>query len=300
MSAHGTIKRYILIVEKTASAKFPSFRNLKTHLANHGFEISERTLQRNIEQIRYEFGIEIKYDRSQNGYFVDKEASINIDAFMKFLEITATADLLTESLKDSKDILNYISFEAEGNLKGIENLKLFLFAAKNHRKILFTHQNFETGKKKNYRMKPYLLKEYQNRWYIIGLIPGIDEFRTFAIDRIESLEVLSDTFKPDLKLNPVNLFENILGLTYSKGEPEEVILSFTPLRGKYIQALPLHRSQEIIKESEKEVMVRLRVIPNFELKQKILMSGCDVTVIRPKWFVDSMKLELLNALNMYK
>ena len=46
-----------------------------------------RELQRNIEQICYEFGIEIKYDKTQNGYYIDKEESFNYDAFMKFLEI---------------------------------------------------------------------------------------------------------------------------------------------------------------------------------------------------------------------
>ena len=172
MSAQGTIKRYLLIIEKITSTKSPSFQVLRGHLLDHGFEISERTLQRNIEQIRYEFGIEIKYNRTQNGYYIDKEESINYDAFMKFLEIVSTADLLTESLKDGKDAMSYISFETDGNLKGIENLKSLLFAIKNHRIIFFTHENFETGKRKSYRMKPYLLKEYQNRWYIVGLIKG--------------------------------------------------------------------------------------------------------------------------------
>jgi predicted DNA-binding transcriptional regulator YafY len=73
MSAQGTIKRYLLIIEKITSTKSPSFQVLRGHLSDHGFEISERTLQRNIEQIRYEFGIEIKYDRTQKGYHVDKE-----------------------------------------------------------------------------------------------------------------------------------------------------------------------------------------------------------------------------------
>jgi predicted DNA-binding transcriptional regulator YafY len=108
MSRQGTIKRYLLIVEKITLTKSPSFKVLRDHLLDHGFEISERTLQRNIEQIRYEFGIEIKYDRTQNGYYVDKEESINYDAFMKFLEIVSTADLLTESLKDGKEAMSYI------------------------------------------------------------------------------------------------------------------------------------------------------------------------------------------------
>ena len=123
MSAQGTIRRYILIVEKVSSTSYPSFKVLSDYLFENGFEISQRTLQRNIEQIRYEFGIEIKYDRTKNGYFIDKETSINLDSFLRFLEIAGTANLLTESLKDGRNTLNYISFEAQGNLKGIENLK---------------------------------------------------------------------------------------------------------------------------------------------------------------------------------
>ncbi len=299
MSAQGTIKRYLLIVEKITSTKSPSFQVLRGHLSDHGFEISERTLQRNIEQIRYEFGIEIKYNRTENGYYVDKEESFNYDAFMKFLEIVSTADLLTESLKDGKDTMSYISFETDGNLKGIENLKSFLFAIKNNRIIFFTHENYETGKRKSYRMKPYLLKEYQNRWYIVGLIKG-NEFRTFGIDRIESVELLTDTFTPDPKLNPAKLFENIVGLTFSMGKPEDVILSFTHLQGKYIQALPLHRSQQIIKGTKDEFLVKLSVIPNFELKQKILMLGDSVKVLQPEWLAKEIKSVLINALKLYK
>ena len=116
---------------------------------------------------------------------------------------------------------------------------------------------------------------------------------------MESTELLNDIFKPDPKLNPAKLFENIIGLTYSDDEPEEVILSFTPLQGKYIKALPLHKSQEIIKETEKEVLVKLTVIPNFELEQKILMMGDSVKVIEPSWFVDEIKLSIKKTLDQY-
>ena len=300
MSAHGTIRRYTLIIEKLISHQNPSFQILKEYLHDHGFEISPRTLQRDIEQIRNEFAVEIKYNRSKNGYYIDKDDSINFDAFLRFLEIVGTANLISESLKDGKGTLNYISFESQGSLKGIENLKSLLFAIKNHRKITFIHENFETGKTRKYSVKPYLLKEYQNRWYVIGLLPGLNEFRTFAIDRIEKVEVLSETFEPNNKINPAKLFENTIGLVYSYNKLEEVILSFTPLQAKYVKSLPLHKSQEIIKETNKEVIVKLKVIPNYELMQKILMIGYQVKVLEPEWFKEDIMKSLKENLKNYE
>jgi predicted DNA-binding transcriptional regulator YafY len=148
-------------------------------------------------------------------------------------------------------------------------------------------------------LKPYLLKEYQNRWYVVGLLVGLNEFRSFGIDRIENIEVLNETFKADHKLNPSQLFENTIGLTYSNNKLEEVILSFTPLQAKYVKSLPLHKSQEIVKETNKEVIVKLKVIPNFELKQKILMLGDQVKVIEPKWFAKDIKKVLKATLKFY-
>ncbi|MCC6691397.1 MAG: WYL domain-containing protein, partial [Bacteroidia bacterium] len=259
MSSQGTIRRYTLTLEKIKSIKCPSFGELRDYLFEHGFEISNRTLQRDIEQIRIEFGIEIKYDRSKNGYFVDEESSINLDSFLRFLEIVATADILTQSLKDGKDALRYISFESEGSLKGIENLKSILFAIRNRRKIAFTHYNYWTEKRKQFVINPYLLKEYQNRWYVIGKI-NTEQYRTFGIDRIENLEIKAEIFKPSKNDNPSLFFENIIGVIYSEGTEEEVVLTFNPTQGKYIKSLPLHKSQQILKDDESSLMIRLKVI----------------------------------------
>jgi predicted DNA-binding transcriptional regulator YafY len=300
MSKHGTIRRYTLIIEKIGRNQYPSFEIIKDYLFEHGFEVSARTIQRDIEQIRFEFGTEIKYDRNRNGYFIDAETSINTDSFLRFLEIVNTAELLTESLKESKDTLNFISFESHGDLRGIENLKPLLFAIKNQRKVSFTHENFDTGKQRKYSVRPYLLKEYQNRWYLVGIIGGTNDFRTFGIDRILNLEVQKETFKPETKIAPIELFENTVGLTYSCNELEEVILSFTPLQAKYVKSLPLHKSQEIIEENDMEVQVRLKIIPNYEFKQKIMMLGETVKVLKPKWLTNDIRKSLTATLKNYE
>lgn len=299
MSKHGTIRRYTLEIEKIRHGQFPSFQEIKDYLFEHGFEIGDRTIQRDIEQVRFEFGIEIKYDRDKNGYYIDYENSLNIESFFRFLEIVNTAELLTESLLESKDSLKHISFDTGGGLKGIENLKPLLKAIKDNRKISFTHFNFHTEKSRKYTLKPYLLKEYQNRWYVVGIIGGFKELRTFGIERIENLEIKTETFKPDKKLNPIEMFNKTIGLVYSENTPQTIVLSFTPTQGKYVKTLPLHSSQRILIDDEQECRVSLEVVPNYELTQQILKHGETVKVIEPQWLKDEIKGILERTLGKY-
>ncbi|MBU2554053.1 MAG: WYL domain-containing protein [Bacteroidetes bacterium] len=300
MSKHGTIRRYTLEIELVKKGHYPSFEEIKDYLFEHGFEISRRTIQRDIEQIRVEFGIELMYERDKNGYFIDYENSLNIGAFFRFLEIVNTAELLTESLQESKDALKHISFDSEGGLKGTENLKPLLTAIKDHRKITFIHFNFHTENFRKYTLKPYLLKEYQNRWYVVGMISGLNEFRTFGVDRIENLEIKPETFKPNKKLNPTDIFSQTIGLVYSDNKAQTIILSFTPTQGKYIKTLPLHSSQKILIDDENECRISLSVVPNYELTQQILKHGETVKVLEPEWLVEVIKENLKRTLEKYE
>ncbi len=301
MSSQGTIRRYTLIIEKIRHASYPSFAEISSYLHEHGFEISKRTLQRDIEQIRVEFGAEVKYDRFRNGYFIDLEASMNLDSFLRLLEVVTTANLLTDNLREGKESLKYISFESDGRLKGSEHLQSVLFAIKNHRKITFSYRGFDKDSAKEYELNPMLLKEYQNRWYVIGKAEG-DKFpyRTFGIDRMQKLELKTDTFKRKASENPHELFDHIIGITYSEEAPVLVELSFTPLQGKYIKSLPLHPTQEILKDDTKELIVRISIIINFEFREKILMMGDRVKILKPLSLANEIRDTYKNAINLYK
>ena len=66
--------------------------------------------------------------------------------------------------------------------------------------------------------------------------------------------------------------------------PQEIILSFTPHQGQYIKSLPLHHSQEIVTDNEKELRIKVKLCPTFDFTQEILSHGQNVTVISPESF----------------
>jgi predicted DNA-binding transcriptional regulator YafY len=301
MSTLAKLKRFYLLVEKLENSHFPpSFNEIYRDYKEEGYTVSQRTIQRDIETLRNKFGIEIVYDKHKEGYYVDRNRSVNVNTFYRFLEYAKTAELLSESFGENKKNLDYIHFEAQGKLKGLNWLKDLMYAIQNKRWISFTHYKFTSEEGRNYELKPFGLKEYQNRWYVVGEIEKIDNPLKFGVDRIKNLQVLNDTFQDEIPPFDMNeLFDDVIGL-HAEKEKEKVILHFEPFQGKYIKTLPLHPSQEILEDNEKGVKVQLNVRPNFELIQKIMMQCQAVKVLQPQWLAEEMQNIYREALNKYK
>lgn len=298
MSSFATIRRYYLIYEKVSQGRRPTFAQIHSTLVDHGFEISERTLQRDIERLRRDFSIEILYDKTTNGYYIDDENTIKPDVFMRFLDIVGTAEVLSESLKNSKDTLRFLHFEAQGYFQGSAFIPIVLTAIQKKKYISYKHKGFHATKAKEWMLAPYLLKEYQNRWYVIGIPQGSDAFLSFGLDRIRDLKMTTKGFKRD-KEGPEALLENTIGLTWSVSELQEVIFSITKPQDKYTKTLPLHHSQEVVEEDDKKTVFRIYVHPNYELMQKLLSQGWRLTVLKPEKLANDIKEEFEKSLKNY-
>lgn len=296
MSYQGKLKRYSLIIEKINSRPNCSFKEVYDFLFNEGFEISSRTLQRDIEQIRNEFSVEILYNPAKKGYYVKNDDGTDIDGFLQLLSINDTNVVLMESVKEGNSLLKYVQFDKVKNFSGGDHIKVLLDAAQKHKRVRITHKGFESDKEKEYILEPYLLKEYDGRWYVWGKVEGKKEFRTFGLDRVIKTENTGKKFERDKSIDPHEIFAYNIGVIYTSDEPREVELSFSPLIGKYIKALPIHSSQKILKDNDKELRISLFVRPNHELKKIILSYGPDVKVISPKSLGADIKALLKKAL----
>ncbi len=293
--------RYKLILDKLQSKPFCTFEEIDKNLNQHDINISPRTLQRDLETIRNDFGIDIIYENGR-GYFIDEDSSIieNIESFANFLEIVNTANLLVTTLSEGKDLLNYISFDSMGNFEGVKHLKTLLLAIRNKQQLKFTHLNYFTGLRTLYTVKPYSLREFKNRWYLMAIPVDLNEIRTFGLDRIEELIMETEMFVHDATIQPNTLYKNIVGIMIPQKKVERIVLSFTPLRGNYVKSLKIHSSQQILIDDEKEFRIELFLKPNNELIDQLLSFGDTVKVIEPIELVEEMKRILKNTLAQYK
>ncbi len=281
MSKQGIFKCYQLIIDKISRRPGIRFKELAEYLFDEGFEISTRTLQRYIEQIRNEFSIEITYNAGDRGYYINEMGGPDMDLFLQLLTINDTAGVLIYSIKSGNTIMQYLQMENGGIFSGSDHIKTILDAAKKQKRIQITHKGYDAPKEKEYSIEPYLLKEYQGRWYVWGKLEGKKEFRTFGLDRIIKIETGAKKFERDKKVDPQTVFADNIGVIYSQDKPREIILSFSPLMGKYIKGLPIHQSQKLVSETEKEIVISLFLSPNPELKRIILSYGAEVKVLSP-------------------
>lgn len=287
MSYKTTLKKYFLIIEKINRGTYPNMKDIRTKLDNFDLSCSQRTIERYIEAIRDEFGIEIIYNTYRKGYYIDKENSLDFDSYFNFLKFSQEANLLVETLRDGQNACKYIHFDADPNRTGIEFLKPLLRAIKDQQVVHLTYRSFNKIENKSFRFKPELLKEYMYRWYVIGFASYAEQPRVYALDRIQDCFVSSMKF--DRKLGDADeVFGDIIGVNFSGDKIEKIVLSFTPFQGNYIRSMPMHRSQEIITDNESEFRIAIRVKPNMELKQKIQMYGTEVEVVEPIGLLDSI------------
>lgn len=143
------------------------------------------------------------------------------------------------------------------------------------------------------KIHPYLLKEYNNRWFLIAYNTELGKMSHLALDRIITIKVKDRTFIPIKEFDETVYFNNILGITLPENaQPEIIELIFSPQRAPYIKTKPIHPSQKIIAENQQGLTIQLNLVINKELISLLLGFGKDVQVIKPL----SLKKEIIEGL----
>ena len=296
MSQVKSIERLSSILNFVHQYPYCSLQEMMGNLSNKDFFPTERTMQRDLKTIREMCFIDIKYSRLHNGYFIDKESERDFNEWMQLFELFNRANVINEVLIKTPGTIDYIDFDQSVSIHQEQLFPSVLNAIIERRKINFTYQRFWEDEPIQIELEPQLLKEYLNRWYVVGTNEA-GEFRSYGLERVTEFQILASTFKPKVK-NPKKLFYDVIGL-YSENELEQVVLSYQPFQGKYIKSQPLHPSQKILIDNDTELRIEIQVCPNYELEEQLLKQGERVTVLKPEWLRKSIIDRIRNSLENY-
>lgn len=296
--AHNLISKYIWIIDTLTKNQKLSKQELnklwlKSDISG-GNPLPDRTFfhyRRSIEEI---FKIDIKCDNAGK-YYIEAPKSVRSHALTNWLlDTMAVSSAINENTAGEERI------EIEDVPSAREFLPIVLEAIRDSVKVCFTYASFARSRAESRIIfRPYFLKRYKQRWYMIGLQEKTNSIRTYALDRIKELQLIQEQFEKPGYITLDQLFGNIVGVTTSEADIKTVELKTTPTQAKYFRALPLHPSQEeIIHDNYSIFTYKLKL--NYELAHEILSFGDAVTVIRPPELKAMVVTQLRDALAQYE
>lgn len=299
MSVHETQLRQLRLISKLrirplSFEEIETMLQLESEVTGYKLMVSQRTLQRDIQQIASLYNIEIKNDRSRNVYEIVNDGS---DAYKnRMMESFEMFNALNLSSSMEQHII-----PEKRKPSGTDNLHGLLHAIKNKVEIQFTHVKYWEGFEEptNRIVQPLAIKETRYRWYLIAKDHKDGLIKTFGLDRITNLEITRTPFTPPEGYNPEIAFKYCFGIVGETFKPERVVLSFTVEQGKYIESLPLHSSQKELINNEKEYRIELYVHPTYDFVMELLSLGSQVKVLEPESLRKTIVQNLKNTLAKY-
>jgi predicted DNA-binding transcriptional regulator YafY len=194
-----------------------------------------------------------------------------------------------------------IGFDHNPYLAGIDMLPS-IYNAINYRQVLrIEYLPFDSGEPLIYVIHPYFLKQYNNRWFLFGFNPDTGRHNwNLALDRISSVEVLTDEYHENHEIDWNEYFDNIIGVTkYDGAEDMSVVLHFAGESVKYVETKPIHETQRSRRLPDGVLEVKLELLHNPELESVIMSFGENVRVVSPASLRDRIRERLKRALERY-
>jgi predicted DNA-binding transcriptional regulator YafY len=197
---------------------------------------------------------------------------------------------------------NYVQFETNTLLKGIEFINPLYQSILNKRSLLIDYKSFKAKASKQQIYYPYLLKEYRNRWFLIVKPKKGNILMTLALDRIvEFKELPTEHFVSHKGVNFDRYFDDLIGVTKTeKDRAQKVILQIDKPNAPYVLTKPIHSSQKLLKEDEAGALIRIDVVLNFELEREILGFGENMKVLAPRILAKRIEKRLKLASGKYE
>ncbi len=222
--------------------------------------------------------------------------------FNHFVDLNEMVSKLEDKIySQNTDSPPVIDFEKNDNLKGLEYIEVIRKAIVAKNTICITYQSFKARQANDFCFSPYLLKEYRNRWFVLGMPHKKNaQLLNLALDRIHAIAIATDSYIENETIDLATYYSDVIGVTKSPGQRGcEVVFWIDDANAPYIVTKPLHPTQRLITEADGGKVFSVRVILNFELERELLGFGAKIKVLGPRNLVKQIKEQLQKSMERY-
>ena len=289
-------------------------------------DVSKRTIQLDIQLMRsdklgYNAPIEV-YERKYYRYSVEDYSITDIPLtendmqvlsetvemlkqfkdFSLFTELGGIIQKLEDKIHSEKSHESaIIHLDKNEQLKGLEHLDVLYQAILKRIVLKIAYQSFKARQSSEIVFHPYILKQFNTRWFLVGRKHGKHQIHTLALDRINAIDYDLGIAYENKDFNGDEYYRNTIGVTVLNDDMlMETELKIERSNAPYILTKPFHHSQKLIEKYEDgSILIGLKVHLNLEFERLILGFGDCIEVIKPRILRNKIRRKHRRAFQQY-
>lgn len=282
--AVNQIRKYIWLLDTLRRKGKLTFKELNDLWLNdeisEGVELSIRTFHKWRIAIEDLFAINIENEgKGEYRYYISTLYGVDNNPFFGWLIDTFSLGNL---------MMNSISLHERILLESVPSkrfLPTIISAMKEGKTLSIKYKAFWQDREKNILLEPYCIKQFKQRWYLIGRHVQANKILNYALDRILEIDKKEGMkFKLPTHFSAKEYFSNAYGIiTGDEISEGTVVLQVSEWHAHYLRSLPLHHSQVEKESSGGYCIFEYQLCPTFDFQQEILSMGASVEVMSPQW-----------------
>ena len=296
------VEKYVFLVQTFVEAgdRGLSLREVQDRWENrYGTAYARRSFLNHRAAVEEVFGIVISCDRSTNRYRIDRsESAVDRRAAVDYLIDTFTVNSLLTLGKER--LSGRVAVEEVPS--GQKYLTTVMQAMLDNAVLRLSYKKYLSAETDVRTIRPYAVKEFEKRWYVVAYSEEQGGLRSYALDRVMSLERTGERFRMPAGFDIDKAFEASYGIYLPEEGQKPVLVKLlaTPREAAYLKDLPLHPSQVLLEESPRGSLFALRVIPNPNLVMDLVRRAGPLEVLEPESLRKEVKKALEIAIQTYE
>jgi len=222
--------------------------------------------------------------------------------FSLFTELNGVIQKLEDKVyRESKSLRPIIHMEKNDDLKGLHHLDTLYQAILKKVALRLHYKSFKSRQAGEFVFFGYILKEYNNRWFLVGRKKGNKNIMTLALDRIEKIDFELNKDYSIKNFDPDDYYKDTYGVTVMNNDSIiNIEMHVDKGNTPYVLTKPFHHSQKLIERcADGSSIISIRVHHNFEIERLLLGFGAGIKILKPRKLRSRMKRILKIALDNY-
>ena len=288
------------------------------------WEVTQKTVQRDIDYLKYSLEAPIEYDRIKKGYFYTDKSwflpSLNMSEGDLLILLVASrameqyrgtpvagkleqifnkiAELIPDRISVKPELVfSRFSFTSPP-AKPIDE-KIWVQIVRGlltQRKVKMTYQAFESTAAKAWLFSPYHMANLQGEWYAFGTTESGDMVVQFSLARIISANITDIPFTIPDGFDSKTLLAGAFGRFTSGGQPKTIRLLFNKEIAAWVLERQWNAQQKVVRRKNGEIELSFPAAGLFEVFRWVLAWGHHVQVLEPQ----ELKKMISDEINLMK